>query len=107
MGRRSAVERLPLEIRSQFIEHVGRNPGWTLDAHVEWFAERGYTMARSSIHRYISGAIERPSADQSDTSIPDLRMRALEVASSIYKGSDPQELIAVTEQLLSWVEQLD
>lgn len=105
MGRRSTVERLPADIRAQFIEHVRQNPGWTLGSHVEWFSERGYTMARSSIHRYISGSIERPSVDHLDTLDADLRMRALEVASSIYKGSDPQELISTAEDLLAWVEQ--
>ncbi len=105
MGRRSTVERLPADIRAQFIEHVRQNPGWTLDSHVEWFSDRGYTMARSSIHRYISGSIERPSIEYRDTSDVDLRMRALEVASGIYKGCDLQELIAAAEQLLAWVEQ--
>ncbi|ARU87083.1 hypothetical protein B9K09_03380 [Pseudomonas sp. M30-35] len=105
MGRRSVIEKLPAEIRNQFIKHVQLNPGWTLDSHVDWFAEHGYIVARSSIHRYISSSIDRLPVEQTDTLDSDLRMRALEVASSIYTGSDPKDLTALAEQFLAWVEQ--
>lgn len=102
MARKWTIDALPADVRSQLLDQYRQFPGWTISDHAEWLSSQGYTVSRSAVHRYlVAKSAPEPSASAASS---EYRMRCLEVASSLYKGSNPQELISLAESLMTWVE---
>lgn len=105
MGRRFVVDRLPIEVRKQLLEHHQQYPGWTISDHSRWLLEQGYEVSRSAVHRFLKAKGDEPLPFVPLQHSEELRMRCLEVAATVYSGASDQELMALASSLLSWVQE--
>jgi len=103
MGRTLSLEKIPSETRNSFLALIADQPGLTLDDHVEWFSERGYTVSRSAVHRYISAQPESVTDDQASLNYS-IRLQCLTIASGYTQAEDKSDLIRIADELVSWVK---
>ena len=52
MGKRSAVEMLPDDVRRQLDDEIRKSRFSGYTQHSEWLKHQGYEIGRSSVHRY-------------------------------------------------------
>lgn len=52
MGKRSAVEMLPDDVRRQLDDEIRKSRFSGYTQHSEWLERQGYEISRSSVHRY-------------------------------------------------------
>ena len=52
MGKRSAVEMLPDDVRRQLDDEIRKSRFSGYTQHSEWRERQGYEISRSSVHRY-------------------------------------------------------
>ena len=112
MASSSSIEALPSDILETLVGQYLQHPAWTLDDHVLWLEGAGYKVSRSALHRYFFSRKEtllQAQADKEEAVALEMktRQRCLEIASSLYKGDDPKELIGMAEDLLDWIQQTD
>ncbi|MHB0764197.1 hypothetical protein ACYCFC_07465 [Stutzerimonas sp. NM35] len=91
MARSSSIDSLDIldSLVQQYLDH----PEWTL-------------------HRYLFGRKEtllqaQAEKDKALANEMSTRKRCLELASALYKGDDPKEMISIAEDLLDWIQQTD
>lgn len=109
---RSSIEALPESIQKELGRRYLEERSLTLDDHVSWLLDQGYTVSRSSLHRYLStrkDSLLLAEETRSEMVVAEetLRFRCLEIASSMYKGSDQLELIGLAEELIDWIQTTD
>lgn len=102
MGRKSTLNSLPANVSAELLHRYFEQPSLTIDDHHNWLADQGYEHSRSSLHRYLLGKSESPEAQEISEDRM-IRMRCLEVASSVYSGSDQAGLIDFSDSLFSYV----
>ncbi|MFY1053501.1 phage protein Gp27 family protein [Ectopseudomonas khazarica] len=112
MARSSSIEALPSNILDTLIQQYTQHPAWTLDDHIQWLESLGYKVSRSALHRYLFSSREtllQAQADKEDAIAQEMktRQRCLEIASNLYKGDNPKELIEIAEDLVDWIQQTD
>lgn len=103
MGRKCSVERLHPSLFNQVMETLQQNPGWTLDDHMSWLSGRGVQVSRSALGRFTQKLKNQAMATQPLSTAQDVRLRCLEVASSIYQGSEAAELQCLASALEAWI----
>ena len=52
MGKRSAVEMLPDDVRRQLDDEIRKSRFSGYTQHSEWLKHQGYEIGRSAVHRY-------------------------------------------------------
>lgn len=109
---RNSISLLPEGVQSELTEKYFSERYLSLDDHVAWLSEKGYTVSRSALQRYMASRKnpllesehERKRSIQHEQSV---RFRCLEIASRMYSGDDQQELLGLAEDLIDWIEQTD
>lgn len=99
MGRTLSLEKIPSGVRNSFVDLCADQPGLTLDDHVEWFANQGYKVSRSALHRYTKSC-------QTDETVANqnIRLQCLTLASSFAAPGDKGDLLRIAEELVAWVK---
>jgi hypothetical protein len=54
MPRALSVNSLPEEVQNELRQRLLSTGFGQFDAHVEWLSSKGFTLSRSSIHRYAT-----------------------------------------------------
>lgn len=105
MPRALSVNSLPEEVQNELRQRLLSTGFGQFDAHVEWLSSKGFTLSRSSIHRYATAnapsIMSQQHPDNSPSTI-EVRLRCLEVAGSL-QPSGAAELIRDAEELMKWV----
>lgn len=52
MGKRSAVEMLPDDVRKQLEHEIRKSRFSGYEQHRKWLEQQGYEISRSAVHRY-------------------------------------------------------
>lgn len=107
MARKSTIDTLPEDVRAELLSNYRTYPAWTINDHTDWLIEKGFEISRSAVHRYLSTRSSSPLSPEEQMFAEQVRLSCLEVAASVYKGEDPEGLIATAERLLSWVRTFD
>ena len=102
MARKSTIDTLPDDVRAELLSNYRTYPAWTINDHTDWLVGKGFEISRSAVHRYLSTR-SSPLSPEEQMFSEQVRLSCLEVAASVYKGEDPEELIATAKHLLSWV----
>ncbi len=105
MTRKSTIDRLSPSQVGEVMNTLQINPGWTIDEHVTWLSQCGVEISRSALHRFIRKLKIQAEETQPLSIAQDVRLRCLEVASSIYQGSEATELQSLASTLETWVYQ--
>lgn len=107
MGKKSTIDTLPESVRAELLSNYRTYPAWTINDHTDWLSEKGFEISRSAVHRYLVTRSNTPLTPEQQMFAEQVRLSCLEVAASVYKGEDPEGLMAVADRLLSWVRTLD
>lgn len=105
MPRALSVNSLPEEIQNELRQRLLSAGFGQLDSHVEWLSSKGYTISRSSVHRYAAANAPSIMSQQHPDNAPstvEVRLRCLEAACSL-QPSSASGLIRDAEELMKWV----
>ncbi|MBI3902928.1 MAG: DUF3486 family protein [Nitrosomonadales bacterium] len=111
MTQRNSCSTLPKDIRFQLHQRIVDSEFGDYSAHSDWLESLGYSISRSSIHRYVMdneeeirrSVSERSALSEDEKFIIDIRMRCLEVSSGFAEG-DFDLLFKKGEVVLNWVK---
>lgn len=108
MAGKSSLMAVPEALRLELSSRQSDQPYLTLDDHLVWLSEQGYAISRSALGRYLVAqknssplTAEQREAQQGEVLV---RLRCLEVASSLVHGGTHEELMLLTKNLLGWVQ---
>lgn len=105
---RSKLNTLPKTTLNQLHQRLVEHDHLTVNDHLMWIHEKGHSVSRSALHRYLvahrntmrENASERSAAIQSEEA---LRRQCLDIASRTYKGEDETELLVIAQNLVDWI----
>ena len=104
MARTFSVSKLPASTLQDLRHRIANSDFSDYESHAAWLKELGYTISKSSIHRY---AIEQEASIKSEDHVHDssveARLRCLEVASRLAGEHTSESLIQTANELLKWV----
>ncbi|WP_158703197.1 phage protein Gp27 family protein [Pseudomonas chlororaphis] len=109
MSRASTLYALPEAVRAELHRRYLEQKQLTVDEHLSWIVGQGYTVSRSSLHRYLVAyrdtmqvtKVDQEVARQSEEA---KRLRCLELAAQSYRGDDQAELLSLAEDFLEWIQ---
>lgn len=103
MARTFSVSKLPESILQDLRHRIAHADFSNYESHAVWLKELGYTISKSSIHRYAmeQEASIKGDALVSDTSV-ETRLRCLEIASRLAGEHTSESLIQTANELLKW-----
>lgn len=108
MAGKSSVMAIPEAVRLELSSRAAKLPHLTLDDHAAWLSEQGCAISRSALGRYLKAQRDSMplTAEQREFRQAEVlvRLRCLEVASSLIQDGDNQELIRVSKELFGWVQ---
>ncbi|MGU0823092.1 hypothetical protein ACSEO6_24815 [Pseudomonas aeruginosa] len=103
MARKSSLDALPKEVKTQLVTQYRQNPAWTFVDHTQWLVEQGYNVSKTAVWRFLTTKGDKVLDEILEDQLDLVRLRCLEVASKHSEGATPSELIEFAEQLLRWV----
>lgn len=112
MGRKSVMASVPKGILEELGRRYVEQPALTIDQHNEWLAEKGYTINRSSLHRYLQAnhspvQVEPAAVPPVASDAKSIRLGCLMVAATYALPGDKIDLIKTAENFVCWVNQPD
>lgn len=110
MGRKTAMASVPKDVLEELGRRYVEQPALTIDQHNNWLAEKGYTINRSSLHRYLQAKHSPVQAEPTAVSpvasdAKSIRLGCLMVAATYALPGDKVDLIRTAENFVGWVNQ--
>jgi hypothetical protein len=99
---------VPEAIRAELLHRHLNSTHLSVDDHLVWLREQGYSVARESLHRYLNmhrdGELAAEQLRQDAIESEELmRLKCLEIAARLYKGDDQVGLLDLADSLVDWV----
>src|SRR5574343_617378 len=106
MGRVLSIRMLPAEVQAELTSLILGERAYTLNDLVEWLEERGHTVSRSALHRFVQRkqltVVADAGAEQQDERAA-VRLRCLEIAARLPALDSESDLLQRADRLLEWV----
>lgn len=102
----SSIRALPKEILDELHQRLLDDDFSYYADHVGWLKEAGFTISKSTLHRYVQEhqtSIMSAQAGESTLLAVEVRLRCLEVAAKLPEPESAQKLLKQADELLRWI----